>query len=129
MAKFVYNSKKITSTSHILLLLNYYHQSQTSYKRKNNSHIKSKLVDELSIKLEIFMIIYKKSFYYIKKLQKRYYNKHEKSRSYFSSKKVLLNSKNINTYQNYKLNTKFFGSFKVFHLIRKQLYKLEVLKK
>ncbi len=52
-----------------------------------------------------------------------------KPRSYAPDEKVWLNSKYIKIKQNCKLKTKFFGSFRVLHLVRKQAYKLELPKK
>ena len=40
-----------------------------------------------------------------------------------------MNSKNIKTKWNQKLKAKFFGSFRVLHLVGKQTYKLELPKK
>ena len=52
-----------------------------------------------------------------------------KPQSYTLGKKVWLNSKYIKTKCNQKLEAKFFGPFRVLHPIRKQVYKLELLKK
>ena len=75
------------------------------------------------------MNIYCKNLFYTQKLQKRAYNKGVKTRSYNSSNKVWLNSKYIKTKQNRKLEAKFFGLFQVLYLVKKQVYKLELLKK
>ena len=40
-----------------------------------------------------------------------------------------MNSNYIKTKRNRKLEAKFFGSFRVFHPVKKQAYKLELLKK
>ena len=50
-------------------------------------------------------------------------------RSYTPSKKVRLNSKYIKTKYNQNSKAKFFGLFKVLHLIDKQAYKFELPKK
>ncbi len=49
-----------------------------------------------------------------------------KSHSYISGKKVWLNSKYIKTKRNKKLESKFFGPFRIFYVIEKQAYKLEL---
>ncbi len=75
------------------------------------------------------MAIYKKNLQYIQELQKQYHDKHAKPKSYAISDKVWLNSKYIKIKQNCKLEAKFFGSFKVLHLVEKQAYKLKLPKK
>ncbi len=52
-----------------------------------------------------------------------------KSLSYALGKKVWLNSKYIKTKKNKKLESKFFGPFRVLHAVGKQAYKLELLAK
>ena len=52
-----------------------------------------------------------------------------KPKSYVPGHKVWLNSKYIKTKQNQKLKAKFFGLFRVLHLVGKQIYKFELLKK
>ncbi len=49
-----------------------------------------------------------------------------KSRSYTLGEKVWLNSKYIETKRNKKLESKFFGPFRVLHVVGKQAYKLEL---
>ena len=51
-----------------------------------------------------------------------------KLRIYIFDNKVWLNNKYIKTKKNCKLKTKFFSSFRVLHLVRKQVYKFELLK-
>ena len=75
------------------------------------------------------MIVYCKNLHYIQKLQKWAHNKGVKLGSYALSEKVCLNSKYIKTKQNQKLEAKFFGLFQVLYFVRKQTYKLELLKK
>ncbi len=59
-------------------------------------------------------------------LQKRAHDKGVKSRSYAPGEKVWLNSKYIKTKRNKKLESKFFGPFRVLHVVGKQVYKLEL---
>ncbi len=75
------------------------------------------------------MIVCKENFQHIQELQKQYHDKYAKPRSYAPGKKVWLNSKYTNTKRNRKLKAKFFRSFRVLHPVRKQAYKLELLKK
>ena len=75
------------------------------------------------------MIVCRKNLHYAQELQKQAHNKGVKPRSYAPYDKVWLNSKYIKTKQNRKLEAKFFGLFRVLHLIGKQAYKLELLRK
>ncbi len=59
-------------------------------------------------------------------LQKRAHDKGVKSHSYPLGEKVWLNSKYIKTKRNKKLESKFFGPFRVLHAVGKQAYKLEL---
>ncbi len=59
-------------------------------------------------------------------LQKRAHDKGVKSRNYVSGEKVWLNSKYIQTKRNKKLESKFFGPFRVLHAVEKQVYKLKL---
>ncbi len=59
-------------------------------------------------------------------LQKRAHDKGVKSRSYAPGEKVWLNNKYIKTKRNQKLESKFFGPFRVLHAVVKQAYKLEL---
>ena len=65
------------------------------------------------------MIIYQKTLYHAQELQKRTHNKGVKPWSYALSKKIWLNTKYIKIKQNRKLEAKFFGPFRVLHLVRK----------
>lgn len=76
------------------------------------------------------MIVCRKNLQYVQKLQKQYYNKHAKPRSYVPGEKVWLNNKYIKTKnRNCKLDAKFFGPFIVLHPVKKQALKLELPKK
>ena len=74
------------------------------------------------------MILCCVNLYHAQKLQKQAHNKGIKPKSYAPSEKVWLNSKYIKTKCNQKLEAKFFGPFRVLHLVEKQAYKLELSK-
>ncbi len=81
-------------------------------------------------KLRDLITICRENLYYTQKLQKWHHDKVTKSRSYVPGDKVWLDSKYIKTKnQNCKLEAKFFGPFRVLHLVKKQAYKLEFPKK
>ena len=71
----------------------------------------------------------RENLHHAQELQKRYHDKGAKPRSYSLGDKVWLNSKYIKTKRNRKLKAKFFKPFRVWHLVRKQAYKLKLLKR
>lgn len=71
------------------------------------------------------MTVYKKNPQYAQELEKRYHDKHAKLKSYSLDEKVWLNHKYIKT----KCHQKFFGLFKILHPVKKQIYKLKLLKR
>ena len=129
MAEFAYNNAKNASTGHTPFELNCGYHSRILYKEKVNSRSKSKSADKLSVELRELMIVCQENFYHAQEFQKRAHDKGIKSRSYAPSDKVWLNSKYIKTKQNQKLEAKFFGPFRVLHLVGKQAYKLELPRK
>ena len=100
-----------------------------SYKEDVNPRSQSKSADELSAELRELMIVCRENLYHAQELQKRGHDKGVKPRSYAIGNKVWLNSKFIKTKRNRKLEAKFFGLFRVLHLVGKQAYKLELPKK
>ena len=74
------------------------------------------------------MAVCKKNLQHTQELQKQAHNKGTKPRSYAFSEKIWLNSKYIKTKSNWKLKAKFFGPFRVLHLVGSQAYKLELPK-
>lgn len=68
MPEFAYNNTKNASIGHMPIKLNYCYHSRISYKEDMDSCFKSKSVDELSIKLQELMTLYKKNFYHAQKL-------------------------------------------------------------
>ena len=113
----------------MLFKLNYGYHLWMLYKDNVDLRSKSKSADNLSAELIELIIVYRENLYHAQKLQKRAYNKGIKPKSYAPSDKVWLNSKYIKTKQNWKLETKFFKLFRVFHPVEKQAYKLELPKK
>ena len=75
------------------------------------------------------MIVCRENLHHAQELQKQAHNKGVKPWSYAPGKKIWLNSKYIKTKCNRKLEAKFFGPFRVLHPVKKQAYKLELLKK
>ena len=126
MAEFAYNNARNASTDHTPFELNCGYHPRVLYKKDVNPRSQSKLADKLSAELRELMIIYWENLYYAQELQKRTHDKEVKLWSYILSKKVWLNSKYIKTKQNRKLEAKFFGPFRVFYLVGKQIYKLEL---
>ena len=128
MAKFAYNNAKHTSMGYTSFKLNCEYHPCVSYKKDVNPRSRSKTVNELTKELRNLMAAYKNNLQHAQELQKRAYDKGTKSRSYTPSEKVWLNSKYIKTKGNQKLETKFFGHFRVLHPVGSQAYKLELPK-
>ncbi len=129
MTEFTYNNVKNANTDHIPFQLNCGYHFYVSYKEDINLRFKSKSVYKISTELRELMIIYKENLDHAQKLQKRANNKAVKLRSYAFGHKVWLNSQYIKTKLNCKLKFKFFGPFRVFHLVGNQAYKLKLAKK
>ncbi len=129
MAELAYNNAKNASTDHTSFELNCGYHLRVSYKEDIDPCSQSKSANELATKLRELMIVCRENLQHAQKLQKQYHDKHAKPRSYASGEKVWLNSKYIKTKQNRRLETKFFGPFRVLHLVGKQAYKLELPKK
>ena len=71
MAKFAYNNAMNASTGHMSFKLNCDYHPRILYKKKVNSHSKSKSADELSVELRKLMIIYWENLYHAQEFQKR----------------------------------------------------------
>ena len=128
MAEFAYNNTENTSIGYTPFELNCGYHPRVSYKEDVDPCFKSKVADELTEKLRNLITAYRKNLQHAQELQKQAHNKGTKPRSYASSKKIWFNSKYIKTKYNRKLEAKFFGTFRVLHLVGSQAYKLELLK-
>ena len=126
MVEIAYIKARNASMGHTPFELNCGYHSRMSYKEGVNPRSQSKSVDKLAKELRELMIVYCENLYYAQKSQKQAHDKRVKPRSYTPGKKVWLNSKFIKTKRNHKLETKFFGPFRVLHPVRKQVYKLEL---
>ena len=129
MAEFALNNAKNASTGHTLFELNCGFHPRASYKEDVDPQSKSKAADELATELRELTTVCRENLQHAQELQKQYYDKHAKPRSYAPGDKVWLNSKYIKTKQNCKLEAKFFSLFRVLHPAGKQAYKLELSKR
>ena len=111
MAEFAYNNAKNSSTGHILFELNCGYHPCVSYKKDLDPYSKSKIVEELSSKLQNIMAICQQNLYYAQELQKQAHDKGVKSQNYALGNKVWLSSKHLRTKWYCKLEAKFLGLF------------------
>ena len=72
------------------------------------------------------MNICQQNLLHAQELQKKVHDKGVKPQSYIPGEKVWLNSKYIKIKQNRKLETKFFGPFRILYPVGKQVYKLDL---
>ena len=126
MAEFAYNNAKNASTGHTPFELNCGYHPRVLYKEDVDPRSQSKSADEFLTELRELMIVCQKNLQHAQELQKQAHEKGVKPQSYVSGEKILLNSKYIKIKRNQKLATKFFGPFRVLHLVGKQAYKLEL---
>ena len=126
MAKFAYNNAKNASTSHTSFELNCSYHPRVSFEEnvvfRSKSRFANKRVRELRELIEVCC----QNLLHTRELQKRANDKGIKSCSYAPDKKIWLNRKYIKTKKNKKLKSKIFGPFRVFHVVGKQVYKLEL---
>ena len=118
MAEFAYNNAKNTCTSYILFKLDYGYYPKVSFKENFDLSIKSYSINKLAEKLKKLIEICCQNLLYAQELQKKAHDKEIKSCSYTLGNKIWLNSKYIKIKRNKKLENKF-GSFQVFHAIKK----------
>ena len=129
MAKFAYNNAKNSSIGHTPFKLNCGYHPHVFFEKNTNPRFQSKSADKLSAELQDLMTVCQKNLYLAQELQKRAYDKDVKPRSYSPGDKVWLNNQYIKTKCKRKLEAKFFGLFRVLHLVEKQAYKLELPKR
>ena len=129
MVEFAYNNAKHASTGYTPFELNCGYHPCVSYEEDVDPCSRSKAADELTEELRNLMAACRENLQHAQKLQKRAHDKGTKPRSYAPGEKVWLNSKYIKTKRNWKLDTKFFGPFRVLHLVSSQAYKLELPKR
>ncbi len=126
MAEFAYNNTKNASTRHTPFELNCGYHPRVSFEENVEPCLRSRSITELTKELRELMKVCCQNLLHVQELQKKAHDKGIKSRSYAPDEKVWLNSKYIKTKKMKKLESKFFGSFQVFHAVGKQAYKLEL---
>ena len=129
IVEFTYHNAKNISTNHTPFELYYGYHFCVFFKKDNNPRCQLKIADELSTELQELMIVYWENLFHAQELQKQAHDKGMKPKSYITGDKVWLNNKYIKTKQNRKLEAKFFGPFRILHLVGKQAYKLKSPKK
>ncbi len=129
IAEFTYNNAKNVSTGNKIFELNCGFHPQASYNKDVNLRSQTKSANELATELRELIAVLRDNLQHAEKLQNQYHNKHAKPNSYAPGDKILFNSKYIKITQNRKLEAKFFGPFWILHLVGKQAYKIEFLKK
>ncbi len=126
MAEFAYNNAKNASTGHTPFKLNCGYYPKVSFKEDVDPCSRSCSANELTKELKELIEVCCQNLLHRQELQKRAHDKGVKNRSYALGEKVWLNSKYIKTKRNKKLESKFFGPFRVLHAVGKQAYKLEL---
>ena len=129
MAKFTYKNAKNANIGHIPFKLNCGYHPRVCFKEDVDPRSRSRSAKKLAEDLKKLIEICCQNLLHAQKLQKRAHNKRIKNRSYVPGKKVWLNSKYIKIKINKKLERKFFRYFRVFYVVEKQAYKLELLTK
>ncbi len=120
MAEFAYNNAKNVSLDHTPFELNCGYFPRVSFKEDVDPRSRSRSAYELTEELRKLMEVCCQNLLHAQELQKRAHDKGVKSRSYTPGEKIWLNSKHIKTKRNKKLESKFFGPFRVLHAIGKK---------
>ena len=119
MAEFAYNNAKNSSSGHTPFELNCGYHLCVSFEEDINPCSPSKSANKLLAELRDPITVCQKNLHHAQELQNRAQDKGVKPRSYVPSDKVWLNNKYIKTKCNRKLQAKFFGPFRVLHLVKK----------
>ncbi len=119
MAEFAYNNAKNTSTGHTPFELNWGYHLKVFFEEDVDPRLRSCSANELGEELKELIKVWCQNLLYAQELQKRAYDKEVKSRNYAPGEKIWLNSKYIKTKRNKKLESKFFGPFRVLHAVGK----------
>ena len=82
LAEFAYNNAKNTSIGYTPFELNCGFQPRASYKEDVDPYSKSKTADQLATELHTLISVYRENLQYTQDLQKQYYDKHAKPKSY-----------------------------------------------
>ncbi len=125
MAEFAYNNAKNASTGYTLLELNCGYHPRVFFKEDVDPHLRSYSANKLAEELRELIEVCCQNLLHAQELQKKAHDKGVKSQSYALGQKVWLNSIYIKTKRNKKLESKFFGLFRVLYAVGKQAYKLE----
>ncbi len=126
MAEFAYNNAKNASTGHTPFELNCGYHPSVSFEEDVDSCSRFCSANKLAEELRELIEVCYQNLLHAQELQKRAHDKGVKSQSYTPGEKVWLNSKYIKTMRNKKLESKFFGPFRVLHAVGKQAYKLKL---
>ncbi len=126
IAEFAYNNAKNASTGSIPFKLNCSYHPKVSFEEDVDHRLRSRSANELAEELRQLMEVCYHNLFHAQELLKRAHDNGVKSCSYAPDAKIWLNSKYIKTKRNKKLESKFFGPFRVLHAVRKQAYKLEL---
>ena len=129
MAEFAYNNAKNASIGHMLLKLNCGFYLQVFFKDDIKLCSGARFANKLAKEIKEPIDICQQNLLHAQKLEEKAYDQGVMTRSYAPGEKVWLNSKYINTKQNRKLKTKFFGLFQILYPVRKQAYKWDLLTK
>ena len=120
ITEFAYNNYKNASIGHTSFKLNCGNHFYVSFKNRCDAYSKSFSTKRLAIELRELINLCCQIFLHAQNLQKQVHDKGIKLRSYTPGKKY------IKTKRNWELKAKFFWSFWVLHLDRKQTFKLKL---
>ncbi len=126
MVEFAYNNAKNASTGHTPFKLNSGYHPRVFFEEDVDPRSRSRSANKLAEELRELMEVCCQNLLHAQELQKKAHDKGVKSQSYAPGEKVWLNSRYIKTKRNKKLESKFFGPFRVLHAVGKQAYKLEL---